>query len=224
MNRGEAGWIAQYQQMNALWMHDGNPKRPHALLTSGQHSGGFFNSSLVMEDPVVLDHAAIELVTSLAKAGLVLSEVDRVVGPAMGAITLAHDVCRHISYMTGRHCLCAYAEKIGEGKDKEMRFNRTVIRPDEKILLVEDVVTTGSSLALVAEAVTVKGGEVLPFDAALVNRSGLKMNGERTIVSLIDRHLPSWLPEDCPLCTQGSVAIPPKKPVENWVRLNATYS
>jgi len=224
MKRDEAGWIAQYEEMKAFWMHDDNPKRPHALLTSGQHSNGFFNSELVMEDPVVVASAACDLLMGLVKAGLVPKEVDRVVGPAMGAITLANDVARHISNLTGRRCLRAYAEKIGEGKDKGMIFNRATVRTGETVLLVEDVLTTGFSLELVAQAVVSKGGKVLPFNPSLVNRSGLKDAYGRQNVSLVDRHLPSWNSDACPLCKAGSTAITPKKPAENWVQLNATYS
>ena len=222
MTRDEAGWKAQFEKMGALWMHDGNPQRPHALLTSGEHSGGFFNGEQVMEDPFVLDEAAMDLMLSLVGAGLLTEGVDRVVGPAMGAITLAHDLCRHICYSSGRRCLRAYAEKIGEGKDKEMRFNRTAIRTDETVLLAEDVLTTGGSVELVAEAAAAKGGVVLPFVAVLVNRSGLQEVGGRKIVSLINRHMPNWLPADCPLCKQGSPAIKPKA-ADNWARLNARY-
>ena len=60
MTRDTDGWIGQYKQKGALWIHDGNMRRPHALLTSGKHSSGFFNSRLVIPDEVLLRDAAAE--------------------------------------------------------------------------------------------------------------------------------------------------------------------
>ncbi|MEK7551789.1 MAG: phosphoribosyltransferase family protein [Patescibacteria group bacterium] len=218
-----ADWARAYENKGALWFHDGIAKRPHALLTSGKHSNGFFNSELVMEDPILLDKAARALLNLLEQNGLRLFEVARVVGPAMGAITLAHDLARHISRerLSGL-CLRAYTEKAAEGETKLMVFKKTTIRPLEKVLLVEDVLTTGGSVNLSATAVTDAGGIVLPFVAVLVNRSGLDEVDGKKIVALIDRPMPMWAPEECPLCTQGSEAIRPKG-TENWARLNASY-
>ena len=215
-------WIEQYSQKGALWIHDGNPKRPHALLTSGKHSSGFFNSELVLEDSFLLDSACVELSMELRKQGLDLGEVDRVVGPAMGAITIAHEMAYHIAVHSKRSCLRAYTEKETDGDSKKMVFKRTSIHQGERILLVEDVLTTGGSVDLTAEAVTNAGGVVLPFVIILVNRSGLtEVNGKK-IVALIDRPMPMWTPDECPLCKQGSEALRPKG-TENWDRLNAEY-
>ncbi len=223
MVRNEALWIKQYEQRNALWMHDGNPKRPHALLSSGKHSSGFFNSELVMEDPRFLDEAVFDLMHKLNVNGLHLQQVDRVVGPAMGAITIAHDMARQISMQTEQSCLRAYTEKVTtKGYNEAMVFNKTVIRREERILLVEDVLTTGGSVEKVVNAVNEAGGIVLPFIGVLVNRSGLKQVNGRRVVSLVERSLPVWEITDCPLCKQGSDAIKPKAN-ENWALLNAEY-
>ena len=216
-------WKRRYGEKGALWIHDTNPLRPHALLTSGKHSSGFFNSELVMEDSLLLDDATHELVLLLARQGLVVNDVDRVVGPAMGAITLAHDVARHISEeRTNGICLRAYTEKEGEGESKSMVFKKTTIRPGEHVLAVEDVLTTGGSVELTARAVRGGQGIVLPYVAVLVNRSGLVEVDGMKIVALIDHSMPTWEAAECPLCKQGSEALRPKG-VENWTRLNAKY-
>ncbi len=222
MLRTSDDWINQYQKKGALWLHDGNSKRPHALLTSGNHSSGFFNSELVMEDSLILDDACSDLVELLRQHGLILNDVDRVVGPAMGAITLAHDISRHIGRDRGRFCLRAYTEKETDGDSKLMVFRKTMIRPGERVLPAEDVLTTGGSVDLTATAVTNVGGIVLSFVAVLVNRSGLTEVKGKKIVALIDRPMPMWTPDQCPLCQEGSEAIRPKG-VENWNRLNAAY-
>jgi orotate phosphoribosyltransferase len=175
-----------------------------------------------MEDPVLLDEASYELVNLLKSLGLNLSGVDRVVGPAMGAITLAHDVARHISNERRSSCFRAFTEKETEDGSKTMVFKRTVILPGERTLPVEDVLTTGGSVDLMIQAVTKPGGIVLPFIAVLVNRSGLTEVSGKRVVALIDRPMPMWVADECPLCKQSSEAIRPKG-TESWARLNATY-
>ncbi len=222
MFRTKDGWVQEYQRKGALWIHDENPKRPHALLTSGGHSSGFFNSELVAEDTLIHDEACRDLVYLLGEHGLNAKDVDRVVGPAMGAITMADGVSRHVGRADSRSCLRAYTEKETGGDGKLMVFKRTTIHPGERVLFVEDVLTTGGSVELSVAAVAVAGGIALPFVAVLVNRSGLKEVNGKKIVALIDRPMPTWFPskEKCPLCEQGSEAIRPKTPVENWQRLN----
>lgn len=222
MHRNTDSWIRQYQQKGALWLHDENPRRPHALLTSGKHSDGFFNSELVMEDSFLLGEACSDLLELLRENGLALNDVDRVVGPAMGAITLAHDISRHIGRERSRLCLRAYTEKETYIDRKIMVFKKTSIHLGEDILLTEDVLTTGGSVDLTANAVNEAGGNVLPFVAVLVNRSGLKEVDGKKIVALIDRTMSTWSANECPLCKEGSEAIRPKG-IENWNRLNTSY-
>ncbi|MBL1434489.1 hypothetical protein COB87_002910 [Candidatus Wolfebacteria bacterium] len=222
MFRTTDGWISQFKERGALWLHDGNSKRPHALLTSGMHSDGFFNSELVMEDSIFLNNACSYLVELLQQDNLDLSSVDRVVGPAMGAITLANDISRNLGLRRSRSCLRAYVEKEMDGNKKIMVFKKTLIRSKERILIVEDVLTTGGSVELTAAAITKAGGTVLPFVAVLVNRSNLTEVGGRKIIALINRPMPMWTPKKCPLCKKGSEAIRPKG-TKNWNRLNTSY-
>lgn len=221
--RCQAYWMRRFQDIGALWVHDGNPRRPHAELTSdGRHSNGFFNAGVVAENPTYLDGAAGDLVDLLSREGFSLDVVDWVVGPAMGAITLAHDVARHIGYRRGFPCRCAYAEKEVVDGRKRMVILRSIIKPGARVLLVEDVLTTGQSVGLVADAVREAGGVILPYMAVLVNRSGFTEVDGRKIISLVEKHMPKWTPEECLLCKEGSEAIRPKG-VENWARLNAPY-
>ena len=103
-----------------------------------------------------------------------------------------------------------------------MLFKRTSIRSGERILAVEDVLTTGGSVDLMANAVRSAGGRMHPFIAAIVNRSSMTEVNGRKIVALIDRPMSVWMPDECPLCSQGSETIRPKD-TENWARLNAAY-
>jgi orotate phosphoribosyltransferase len=223
MNKTAQGWMSTYKSMGALWIHDGNPKRPHALLTSGNHSGGFFNSELVMEDSLVLDEACSDLVELVRLPIDQYGWIDRVVGPAMGAITLADGVARYLAkYKYPRRCRRAYTEKDGEGENLKMVFKRTSVINGEIVLLCEDVITTGGSVERTAKAVTDAAGKLYKVVVTLVNRSGLTKIDEKKIIALIDHPMPMWKPDECPLCKQGSEAIKPKG-VENWKRLNAEY-
>jgi orotate phosphoribosyltransferase len=222
MNRTQEDWIKCYEEKCALWLHDGNRKRPHALLTSGLHSSGFFNSELVMEDSLLLDDACFDLAVRIDKAFNLYGQV-RVVGPAMGAITLADGLTRHLAKRgLSRECLRAYTEKEGEGENMWMVFKRTTIQPGEKVILCEDVLTTGGSAGKAVQAVKKAGGIVQPYMAVLVNRSGLHEVEGMEIISLIDKPMPTWTAKECPLCEQGSRAIRPKGN-ENWASLNAEY-
>jgi orotate phosphoribosyltransferase len=223
-------WMDQFIQKEAFWKHDGNPLRPHALLTRSKHSSGFFNAECVMEDPTLLDTACFDLVNMLQDAGLDLTTCNKVVGPAMGAITLTHSLAAAVNFarpftdqnsLNPNHCLRAYTEKA-EGPHGRfvMEFRRTTIRKGEVVLLTEDTLTTGGSVDDVATAVVSSGGVVLPFVAVLVNRSGKMEVSGRKIVALVDHYMPTWHPDECPLCKAGSKAVYPK---ENWALLNAEY-
>jgi orotate phosphoribosyltransferase len=221
----EKRWVSIYQELGAYWEHDNNPLRPHALLTSAKHSNGFFNSSRVLQDPWLCEKAAMDLFGLLQDAGLDIHEPNWVVGPAMGAITLAHDLARVIAKTRHQFCYAGYAEK-GEADErgkKTWKFPRIAIERGERVLLIEDVWTTGDSLNGVADLVEAKGGIVLPYRAVLVVRSGETEYHGNKIVALVNRKLPAWEPDECPLCHAGSEAIRPKTPPENWKRLNAVY-
>ena len=224
MFRTEEDWIRVYQGKNAYWEHDGNSLRPHALLTSGNHSNGFFNSRRVIPDEPLLREAASDLVDHFLIRGGDLKSIDRVVGPQTGATKLAEFISEEIGKRRGRACAWASPAKIGEGEDKQMVFDDSdhMVSRGEVVLLCEDVLTTGGSIGLTLKAILKSGGTVWPLVLVLVNRSGLTETHWLETVALINRSLPIWTPDECPLCRQGSEAIRPKGP-EEWTRLNADY-
>ncbi len=215
-------WISAYRQKDALWIHDGKPARPHAELTSGKHSDGFFNSRLVIPDDELMKWAASDLIDLYISQGGSINSVDRVVGPQTGATKLSEFIAAEITKRRDRPCLFASPEKEGEGDKKRMAFSDPFqcVNLGEVVLLCEDVITTGGSVDLTAKACLESGAKVLPVVLVLVNRSGLSEEGEKRILALIDRPMSMWLPEDCPLCKQGSKALRPK---DNWAALNADY-
>lgn len=203
-------WMNELRKVDALWIHDGNPRRPHAQLSAGGHSSGFFNASLIIEQPNLLSLACKGLLTYLADE----DSVDVVVGSAMGAVTMAHECARLLGVR------CAFTEQVGAGADKQMVLKRFSIAPESRILLVEDVVTGGATTRQTRQAVEQAGGVVLPKVLVLVNRSGHPRLDDLLLCALIDHPMPVWQPDECPLCQAGSEAIRPKG---NWDKLNAVY-
>jgi orotate phosphoribosyltransferase len=226
MYRTSDEWIHQYKKKNALWIHDGNPKRPHVCLTSRIHSGGFFNSRLIISDEVLLRDAACDLLESLGESGEAEGiSINGVIGPQTGATKLAEFISDQMSAYTREECFWASPAKAEKNGKKSMVFSRKDLDflPGQFVLLCEDTLTTGGSVDLTVTAIIAAGGIVLPFVLVLVNRSGLVEIGGRKIISLIDHSMPVWAPKECPLCKEGSEAIGPPKEPSIWMRLNAKY-
>lgn len=233
MNRTEEDWIEEYRKKGALWIHDGNPKRPHVRLTKGKHSNGFFNSRFIMSDDVLLYEACKDLMILYARAGYSPNIVDRIVGPETGGTKVAKSLALNINMAhrfpfkkSQKQCLSSSTKK-GSRDGKEIMVWDA---PDphcgncnERVLLCDDALSTGGSLRLSAMTVSRSGRIILPAMLVPVNRSGKDYIDGRRIISLINEHMPAWTRKECPLCKMGSeVLFPPKDP-ENWERLNAEY-
>ncbi len=202
-------WKSIFQEQGAIWIHDGLAQRPHALLTSGLHSDGFVNCSLVTQDPNLLEwivHSEDGLVPHLSEGA------DWVIGSAYGAVTLSYAVALKIGALTG------FTEKDGDA----MKLARFEIKPGEKVLVVEDSISTGGSTLKSIEAIQKTGvpaDAILPYIVCLVNRSGASTLGGRELRALLTLDIHTWKPEECPLCKAGSAAVRPKA---NWAALTAT--
>jgi orotate phosphoribosyltransferase len=227
-------WVKEYEKKGAYWLHDGNPHRPHALLSAGKHSNGFFMSKPIIADNWLLAAAAYDLVERFEGwFGHSLDFVDRVVGPATGATRLAEFVAREITGRRGRVCHWSSPVKsIEKGTgEKIMVFSpdaTTWPQRGEKVFLVEDVITTGGSTERMAEAIKRFGATTFMSVGAIVNRSDVSKDPSgRDILALVHKPMPMWEASECKLCELGSEAIWPKpeEDVEgqNWARLNAVY-
>src|ERR1043165_2457018 len=192
----DMNWESIFKQHGAIWIHEGNPQRPHALLTSGLHSDGFVNCSLVTQDAALLDR----IVTH--DGGLpskLTDKPDWVIGSPMGAITLAYAIAVRLGAKAG------FTEKDGEA----MKLARFEVKSNEKVLMVEDTISTGGSTLKSIEAIQKAGvpdGNILPYIVCLVNRSGSSTLGGRQLRALLTLDIHNWPPEECPLCKAGSQA------------------
>jgi orotate phosphoribosyltransferase len=167
----------------------------HFLLTSGLHSSRYLQCALVMQDPARGERLCRQLARAFAD-----ENIQCVVGPAMGGILVAYELARVLKART------IFAER----QDGRMTFRRGfAIEPDERVLLVEDVVTTGGSLREVQDLITAAGGNVVGICALVDRTSGRDAGFGMPLTSLVKVDAPTYSSEDCPLCRDG---LPLQKP------------
>ena len=194
-------WTTVFADRGAVWIHDGAATRPHALLTSGMHSDGFVNCTKITQEPALLKRILGD--TAGLPAKLPPEKIDWVIGSALGAVTFAYAVAEVLNAKAG------FTEKDGES----MKLSRFEVLKHEKVLVVEDTISTGGSTVKSIEGLGAAGVDaqrILPFILCLVNRSGLKQLNGRELRSLLAPDIHIWKPEECPLCKIGSAAVRPK--------------
>lgn len=170
----------------------------HFLLTSGLHSSRYLQCALVMQQPAVAEKLCAALAAK-AKADASIGQIDLVIAPALGGVIVAHEVARAL----GVRAL------FTERQEKAMVLRRGfTIKPRERCLVVEDVVTTGGSTREVMEVVAWYGG-ITAGAGSLIDRSGGAVNLGVPRHALAVLEVPTYLPEECPMCKEGSTAIKP---------------
>ncbi|MBE3588937.1 MAG: orotate phosphoribosyltransferase [Thermoanaerobacteraceae bacterium] len=168
----------------------------HFLLTSGRHSDRYFQCARVLQYP---RHAEL-LCSELARQwGEGIKGVDVVIGPALGGILVAYEVARSLGVRN------IFAERENGVMTLRRGFN---LSPQEKVLVVEDVVTTGGSVREVINLVRERGAQVVGA-AALVDRSNGTVDLGVPFRALLIVPAVSYSPEECPLCRQGIPAVKP---------------
>ncbi|SHJ96428.1 orotate phosphoribosyltransferase [Desulforamulus aeronauticus] len=166
----------------------------HFRLTSGKHSNRYFQCAQVLQHPQHTEKLCRELAGRFAGLG-----VETVIGPAMGGILVSHEVARALGVRS------LFTER--ENGSMALRRNFT-IAPGEKVLVVEDVITTGGSVAEVIKVVRSLGGEVVGVGVLVDRSNGQADLGVRT-EALLSVTVETYEPEQCPLCAQGIPAVKP---------------
>jgi orotate phosphoribosyltransferase len=166
----------------------------HFRLTSGLHSSGYLQCALVLQHPEQAEacgRAIADRVRDLG-AGVVLS-------PALGGIVIGHEVARAL----GVRALFA------ERQDGALTLRRGFsLSPGEKVLVVEDVVTTGGSTRETIDVARAAGAVVVGA-ASIIDRSAGVQTLDVPYVALAEVSLPTYPPEACPLCAAGSAPVKP---------------
>jgi orotate phosphoribosyltransferase len=177
-----------------LFRRSGALLEGHFRLTSGLHSSGYLQCALVLQHP---QHAealgrAIGDRTRSLRPTVVLS-------PALGGVVIGHEVGRALGVRA------LFAERL----DGALMLRRGfVIAEHDRVLVVEDVLTTGGSTRETMQVAKASGGQVVGA-ASIVNRSAGPPDVDVPFASLLDIALPTYEPDGCPLCAQGLPVIKP---------------
>ena len=165
----------------------------HFRLSSGLHSEYYLQCALVLANPKVAAKVCKALADKFSTKGVRRGEIDIVIGPAIGGITAAYEVARAL----GAKGIFSERE---EGKMTLRRgFN---IRPGEKVLVIEDVTTTGGSAQEVVGLAKGLGAKVVGV-GAIIDRSGGKAKFGVPFKSLAKLNIKTFQPDTCPLCKAG---------------------
>jgi orotate phosphoribosyltransferase len=185
----------------------------HFELSSGLHSGMYVQCALVLQYPRFAEKLGKALAAQFASTG-----IEAVVSPAMGGLIVGQEVARALpesaanNLVPGGGVPALFVERDQSGT-LSMRRGFS-LHPDQKVLVVEDVWTTGGSTQEAIRVVREAGGRVVAA-AALIDRSGGKTEFPVKAQALLDLPIASYPPEDCPLCREGSAAV---KPGSRFVR------
>ena len=181
----------------------------HFLLASGNHSNRYLQSAKVLEHPKKAALLTDALAKMIQEAGI---EVDTVCAPALGGVLAGYELARSLDVRS------IFVEKKEGGMELRRGFE---VSQGEKIIICEDIITTGGSALKAAQAIEALGGKVVAF-ASLANRGFCKRVGgndtaqpecalpnDVPLFALDDFTFQMFTPEECPLCKEGSTAIKP---------------
>ncbi|MDI6736395.1 MAG: orotate phosphoribosyltransferase [bacterium] len=178
----------------SLLLETGGLLRGHFLLSSGLHSPQYLQCALLLQHPKRASHLGKELAKKFNQ-----EKIEIVIGPALGGIIIAYEVAR----VLGTRAL--FAERVEEKMQLRRGFK---INSGEKVLVVEDVITTGGSAKEVIELVNELGGVVVGV-GALIDRSQGKVNFGVPLKTLANLNIETYSREACPLCKEGLPLVKP---------------
>ncbi|MGE5411712.1 MAG: orotate phosphoribosyltransferase [Clostridiales bacterium] len=177
-----------------IFLKTGALLQGHFLLTSGRHSNQYFQCAKVLQ---YMNYT--ELICNKIADYFKNYEIDTVIAPAIGGIVVGQEVARQL----GKKSIFA------EREDKSLTLRRGFsIQPGEKVLVCEDVVTTGGSVFEVIDIVRENGGEVVGV-GMIVDRSNGNVLFGVPQVSALKLDVVSYSPNECPLCKENIPVVKP---------------
>ena len=182
-----------------LFLRSGALRDGHFLLKSGRHSGRYLEKFLVLQYPSL----GVEIGRRLARE-LAGYEPTLVVGPTTGGVLLAFETGRQLSEVLGREVRGIFAEPVpaADGGGRRALRRGWPLSADERVVLVDDILTTGASLLETADAVRAAGAKPLAA-AVIVDRSTTPVAAGFPVQALGSIEIQTWAAEDCPICREG---------------------
>lgn len=168
----------------------------HVVYTSGRHSSSYVNKDTLFPHTAETSLVCAALARQFLDAG-----VNVVAGPTMGGALMAQWVANHLTELSGQPVLAVYAEEEGVTGHRVFRRGYSDLVHGKRVLVVEDVLTTGGPVRKVITAVQSVGG-VIAGVGALCNRGQATAAtlGVSRYHALVQVSLESWDADDCPLC------------------------
>ncbi len=167
----------------------------HFELRSGLHSDQYFQCAIVCQWPRIAQRLCEALAENWSARG---SKIDSVIAPAMGGLVIGQELARALDKRY------IFVEKA----DNKLALRRFEIKPGERFLVAEDVMTRGGRIQETIDIVRANGG-IVDAICVLVDRSGGKAKFDVPVISLLQWEPVTWKPEECPLCKQGIPSVHP---------------
>ena len=166
----------------------------HFLLSSGLHSSGYLQCALVLQHPKLAESLGRMLADQLQ-----LLSATAILSPAIGGLIIGHEVARAVGVRA----------MFAERQDKVLTLRRGfTLSPDDRVIVIEDVVTTGGSTRETIAVAERAGAQVIGA-GSIIDRSGGSTTLGVPFHTLVTLRLRTYKPEECPLCAEGTPAIKP---------------
>ena len=196
--------ILSREQVLGMFESAGAIRHGHFELSSGRHSSTYMQCALVLQYPRFAEKLGQALASLFSDA-----RIDAVISPALGGVIIGQEVARALpapNDSIGGGVPAMFVERDASGI---MTLRRGfTLKPDQHVLVVEDVWTTGGSTQEAIHVVEEAGGRVVAA-GALIDRSGGQIEFSVESNALVELEIRSYEPDDCPLCRQGTVAAKP---------------
>jgi len=189
-----------------LFLRSGALRAGHFLLKSGRHSGRYLEKFLVLQYPSMASEICRRMAVELSRYDPTL-----VVGPTTGGVLLAFEVARQLTDILGREVRGIFAEPVtaADGLPAGRALRRGwPVASDERIVVVDDILTTGASVLETIDAIRAAGAQPLAA-AVIVDRSSEALELGVPLDALGRIAIPSWSASECDLCRAG---VPLEKP------------
>jgi orotate phosphoribosyltransferase len=166
----------------------------HFILSSGRHSPQYLQCALALQYPFDAAKYGKAIAEHFTEAG-----IETVVSPAIGGLVIGYEVAKALNVRF------IWTER----KEGIMTLRRGFsIKEGEKILAVEDVITTGGSIKECIDVIKENGGNVTD-GASIIDRSGGRADIGVPRISLVELDVPSYEKDNCPMCAEGTEAVKP---------------